>query len=45
VRWAIERALKEEQRVSDPLAALESLQAPTADIDQMLSEIEDGRRS
>ena len=29
---------------SDPLTRLESLKAPTADIDQMLTEIDAGRR-
>jgi hypothetical protein len=29
---------------ANPLARLESLEAPTADIDQMLAEIEAGRR-
>lgn len=43
VRRAIERSLAEEQRVSDPLAALAGLEAPTADIEQMLTEIEVGR--
>lgn len=43
VRQAIEKALEQEQRTSDPLSALESLQGPTADIDQMLDEIDAGR--
>lgn len=43
VRRAIERALEEERIEEDPLAALASLEAPTADIDQMLKEIEEGR--
>jgi hypothetical protein len=32
------------QAISDPLARLESLGAPTGDIDRMLSEIDAGRR-
>jgi hypothetical protein len=43
VRRVIEGALAEEQKASDPLARLASLEAPTADIDQMLREIEAGR--
>ena len=46
VRRAIQAALSHEtdaRRGSDPLARLAALEAPTADIDQMLSEIEDGR--
>lgn len=43
VRRAIEHSLAEEQRVSDPLATLAGLEAPTADIEQMLTEIEAGR--
>lgn len=43
VRRAIERSLAEEGGAEDPLAALEGLEAPTADIDQMLGEIEAGR--
>lgn len=37
VRRAIERALAEEQRTSDPLGALASLEAPTANIEDMLT--------
>ncbi len=44
VRRVIERALVEEQKTSDPLSRLASLEAPTADIDRMLAEIEAGRR-
>jgi len=46
VRRAIEAALRGGAGVrggTDPLSRLASLDAPTADIDQMLSEIEDGR--
>jgi hypothetical protein len=43
VREAIEQALAGEGRGPDPLARLSSLGAPTADIDQMLAEIEAGR--
>ena len=43
VRRAIERALAEEGAPPDPLAQLAGLGAPTADIDQMLAEIEAGR--
>jgi len=47
VRRAIEAALErrpgEESQSADPLARLASLNAPTADIDQMIAEIESGR--
>ncbi len=47
VRRAIEAALRrgtaEPGEGRDPLARLESLDAPTGDIDQMLAEIEAGR--
>jgi hypothetical protein len=43
VRQAIERVLSEGDTGVDPLARLSSLGAPTADIDQMLAEIEAGR--
>jgi len=43
VRQALERALREPSHASDPLAQLEGLGAPTADIDQMLAEIDAGR--
>jgi predicted transcriptional regulator len=45
VRTAIEEKLGRELASSaDPLAALSSLEAPTADIEVMLAEIEAGRR-
>jgi predicted transcriptional regulator len=47
VRTALERALETPaggNHPANPLARLESLEAPTADIDQMLAEIEAGRR-
>jgi metal-responsive CopG/Arc/MetJ family transcriptional regulator len=48
VRRAVEAALRESQqergRPTDPLARLASLQGPTGDIDQMLEEIDAGRR-
>jgi hypothetical protein len=43
VRRALERALSEGPRAADPLEKLAALGAPTADIDQMLAEIEAGR--
>jgi hypothetical protein len=43
IRRAIERALTEEGSTPDPLAQLAGLGGPTADIDQMLQEIEAGR--
>jgi metal-responsive CopG/Arc/MetJ family transcriptional regulator len=43
VRRAVERALKEPSDVVDPVEALGSLGAPTADIEQMLAEIDSGR--
>lgn len=43
VRDAIERALEREGMVQDPVAELGELDAPTADIDRMIEEIEDGR--
>lgn len=43
VRRAIERSLKDERSVPDPLEKLQHLGAPTADIEQMLAEIEAGR--
>ena len=42
VRLALERALAED-RVPDPLERLSQLAAPTADVAQMLEEIEAGR--
>lgn len=44
VRQALEEALTKEKRGADALARLSSLDAPTADIDQMLAEIEAGRK-
>ena len=44
VRRAIEKALSEPETGQDPLSRLERLEAPTADIDEMLAEIEAGRR-
>lgn len=44
VRSAIERALSDERSGADPLGRLSSLDAPTADPDRMLEEIEAGRR-
>lgn len=43
VREALERALVEPAAPADPLDRLAALGAPTADIDQMLAEIEAGR--
>jgi hypothetical protein len=43
VRRAIERALREPTDAADPLARLETLGAPTADIRQMIAEIDAGR--
>jgi hypothetical protein len=43
VRQAILRALRDGDAGVDPLARLGSLGAPTADIEQMLAEIEAGR--
>jgi len=43
VRRAIERALADDGATPDPLSQLAGLGAPTADIDQMLAEIEAGR--
>lgn len=43
VRRAIERALSDERAAADPVEALSALEAPTADIEQMLTEIETGR--
>lgn len=44
VRQAIERAIADDRVAADPLAALAGLGAPTGDLDQMLAEIEAGRR-
>ena len=43
VRQAIERQLEAPAQVSDLVAQLGSLGAPTGDVDQMLAEIEAGR--
>lgn len=43
VREAMERMLEDDRPAADPLAKLSGLGAPTADIDQMLAEIESGR--
>ena len=43
VRDAIERHLNEARSAPDALDQLQRLEAPTADIAQMLAEIEDGR--
>jgi hypothetical protein len=43
VRRAIEQALAQLPRKGDALARLEGLDAPTADIEEMLGEIEAGR--
>jgi len=43
VRRALEEALAKGTRGPDPLARLSAIGAPTADIDQMLAEIEAGR--
>lgn len=44
VRQAIERQLADDRPSTDALGRLASLGAPTADIEQMLVEIESGRR-
>ena len=44
VRKVLEAALDQESAGEDPLARLSALGAPTADINQMLSEIEAGRK-
>lgn len=44
VRQAIERTLNEAAGPTDPVARLAALGGPTADIGQMLAEIESGRR-
>jgi hypothetical protein len=43
VQGAVERALDNPAAPIDPVARLATLGAPTADIDQMLAEIEAGR--
>jgi hypothetical protein len=47
VRRVLEESLRKSAKgraMSDPVARLEALAAPTADIEQMLSEIDAGRR-
>lgn len=44
VRRAIQTALVERQSAVDPVKALASLKAPTADIHQMLTQIDTGRQ-
>ncbi len=44
VRRVLETALNDNGQTPDALGKLASLGAPTADIDQMLAEIEAGRR-
>jgi len=44
VRRAMARALLEKQGSKSALAELLALDAPTGDIEQMIQEIEDGRR-
>lgn len=44
VRQAIERQLAEDDAGGDALEQLSRLGAPTADVEQMLAEIEAGRR-
>ncbi len=43
VRQALERILAAEMSAANPVARLAALDAPTADIDQMLAEIESGK--
>jgi hypothetical protein len=43
VREALERHLQDDRPARDPLERLKGLGAPTADIEQMLAEIEAGR--
>jgi predicted transcriptional regulator len=44
VREVLETALDQETAGADPLARLAALEAPTADIEEMLAEIEAGRK-
>jgi hypothetical protein len=44
VRRAVERALADDRLPIDPVARLATLGGPTGDIQQMLAEIEAGRR-
>lgn len=43
VRRVIEDAFRREQAADDPIEALAGLGAPTADIEDMLAEVESGR--
>lgn len=43
VRQVLERALRDEVEDDDPVGALASLHAPTADIEDMLTDIARGR--
>ena len=44
VRRALKRALASDRDAADPLGRLLALDAPTGDIEQMLAEIESGRK-
>lgn len=44
VREVLETALDQETSGADPLARMAALEAPTADIEEMLAEIEAGRK-
>ena len=44
VRRTLERALADERDALDPVEKLAGLAGPTGDIDQMLAEIETGRK-
>lgn len=44
VRLAVERALADQRTSADPVERLARLGAPTADIEEMLAEIDAGRR-
>ena len=43
LRQAVERALGDAPQAADPLARLASIEAPTADIEEMLAQIDAGR--
>ena len=43
VRRAIERALDRDRAAPDPVTRLASLEGPTADLEQLVAEIEAGR--
>lgn len=43
LRQAVERALGEAPTATDPITRLANLDAPTADIDEMLAQIDAGR--